>query len=207
MYCKRCHKKIEKKNINCPYCGFNNNNDLEMGVTTEIDLSEIRNIKQTNKHKDNKIIVAIGAILIIIATLVIAYLFNGNQNNNKIDYTTTTTKEVVNTKEYKIDNLVFYYTLEFELENNKLYLIDNHDINIIFNKVDDDEYFNVLNNNEILDTTLNTIDAKTYANDNNYGYLLDIEGKKYHIEINYTDDITEETQASMNKVLKSIIIK
>ena len=208
MYCKQCHKKIEKNVINCPYCGFNNSNDIEMGATRELDLRLINGYKEPpNKHKSNPKIVTAVAIVLIIGILVVAYFVNGTKSDDNNNYTSTTTKEIVNTKEFKIDNLTFYYPLEFDVDNNKLYYIQNSQINITFNKINDTEYFDVMNNNEVLDTTLNEIEAKTYANDNNYGYLLDISNNKYHIVINYTDDIEETVQASINKILKSLIIK
>jgi hypothetical protein len=122
-------------------------------------------------------------------------------------YTTTTTKEVVNTKEFKVGNLRFYYPEEFDVDNNTIFLKDNHDINIVFNIIDEETYVDLLSNNELLDTELNDIEAETYANENNYGYLLDIKNTKYHIVINYTSDITEENQTQINKILKSILIK
>ena len=206
MYCKQCHKKIEKNVINCPYCGFNNSNDFEMGKTRELDLRLINGSKEPpNKHKSNPKIAV--AIVLIIGILVVAYFVNGTKSDDSNNYTSTTTKEIVNTKEFVIDNLTFYYPLEFDVDNNKLYYIQNSQINIVFNKISDTEYFDIVNNNEVLDTTLNELDAKTYANDNNYGYLLDINNNKYHIVINYTDDIEESVQASINKILKSLIIK
>ena len=208
MYCKQCHSKIAKNIINCPVCGFNNSNDFEMGKTTELDLAAINGHREPpNKNKGNPKIVMYVAILLILSTLGINYLVLNSKGNSEIVYTTTTTKEVVNTKEFKVGNLKFYYTLDFDAVDNRLYLIDDQDINIEFNVIDTNTYYEIINDNEILDTLLNDIEAKTYANDNNYGYLLDINETKYHIVINYDDKITEEVQASINKILKSIIIK
>ena len=208
MYCKQCHKKINKSNINCPFCGFNNSNDLEMGKTTEIDLRLINGYKEPpNKHKaDPKLITCI-AILLIGSALGITYFLRDSKANDEIYYTTTTTKEIVSTKELSIGDFKFYYTPEFKKNNTTLYLNDNESINITYSIIDDSEYYEIMNNHETLDTALNTIDAKTYAEDNYYGYLIDYNNKKYHIVINYTDDISEEVQASINKILKSIIKK
>ena len=208
MYCKRCHSKIEKNTINCPVCGFNNSNDFEMGKTTEIDIAAINGYKEThNKNKTNPKIIFSIAIILILSILCIKSFITDTRSYDIDNYTTTTTKEVVNTKEFKVGNLRFYYPEEFDVENNTIFLKDNHDINIVFNIIDEETYVDLLSNNELLDTELNDIEAETYANENNYGYLLDIKNTKYHIVINYTSDITEENQTQINTILKSILIK
>jgi hypothetical protein len=208
MYCKRCHSKIEKNIINCPVCGFNNSNDFEMGKTTEIDIAAINGYKEPpNKNKTNPKIIFSIAIILILSILCIKSFITDTKSYDMDKYTTTTTKEVVNTKEFKVGNLRFYYPEEFDVENNTIFLKDNHDINIVFNIIDEETYVDLLSNNELLDTELNDIEAETYANENNYGYLLDIKNTKYHIVINYTSDITEENQTQINKILKSILIK
>ena len=208
MYCKHCHKRIDQNIINCPYCGFNNSNDFEIGKTTELDLRLINGYKEPpNKHKANPKFITVIAILLIGSALGITYLLRDSKANDEKYYTTTTTNEITSTKAYSIGDFKFYYTPEFSKDNNTLYLNENNSININYNVIDDTEYYEILNNHETLDTALNTIDAKTYAEDGKYGYLIDYNKKKYHIVINYTSDISEEVQASINKILKSITVK
>ena len=208
MYCKKCHKSINQNTIGCPYCGYNNSNDYDIGDTIEIDIAKINGSKKPpKKHKSDPVIVTLVAMIVIGSILVTRYLMYDSKSNDNSYYTTTTTKEVVNTKEFKLDNIRLYYTLEFDKDKNTIYLIDNKEINIKIDTIDNDEYYEIINNNEVLDVTLNTIEAKTYANDNVYGYLLENNKKKYHITVNYTDNISEEIQSSLDKIIKSIKIK
>ena len=208
MYCKKCHQQIEKNTITCPYCGFNNSNDYEIGNTTEIDISKINGYKKPpKKHKSDPVIVTLVAMIVIGTILITRFMMYDAKPKDDNFNATTTTKEVINTKEFKFDNIRLYYTLEFDKKKDTIYLIDNPDINIKIEKVTDERYYEIVNNNETLDTSLNTIDAKTYANENIYGYLIENNKKKYHITVNYVDNISEDTQASVNKIIKSIKIK
>ena len=215
MYCKKCHKTINKNTITCPYCGFNNSNDFEMGQTLELDLTEINKVPPMTREEKihhKKIIIAT-AILLIGAVIVVQLLLFSNKGDPKeitTTTTTTTTKEIIVDKEYKIDNLYFYYKDEdFLLEENKLIYKENNNYNISFSIIDNDTYDEIYNNNDMLETSLNETECVTYASidDKLYGYLLDINNKKYHILVNYEDMEHEEILASINATLKSLIIK
>ena len=208
MYCKKCHKSINKNLINCPYCGYNNSNDFEIGDTTEINIAAINGHKDPpKKNKVNPTMVTMIAILLIGSVLLVRYTLYDSKAHDESYFTTTTTKEVVNTKEYKYDDIRLYYTLDFELKDNVITYIDNNAITIKVETIDDNTYEDIITNNELLDATINEIEAKTYANDNNYGYLLTANNKKYHIIVNYPNNISEEVLSSINKVINSLKIK
>ena len=205
MYCKQCHKKINKNTINCPYCGFNNSNDFEMGKTTEIDLSEINKTPYLTKEEKhhNRIIVIIVAILVI--GVVIILKFNSlNYKGDTPNYTSTTTTEIITNKTYTIGDFIISYNNDFRMENNVLYYKENRSYSISFTIVDAEKYFELSTNNELLDTTLNEIECSTYALDNKYGYLIDYNNKKYHIEVNYLSEDNENIQSKLSNVLKTI---
>jgi hypothetical protein len=208
MYCKKCHKSINKNLINCPYCGFNNSNDYEIGDTTEINIAAINGFKEPpKKNKANPTTVTMIAILLIGSVLLVRYFMYDSKAHDDAYYTTTTTKEVVNTKEYKNGEIRLYYTLDFEVLDNVITNTYDNNITIKVEQIDDKAYDEIVNNNELLDATINEIETKTYANDNNYGYLLDVNNKKYHITVNYPVNTSEETLSSINKIINSLKIK
>lgn len=208
MYCKKCHQLLENGNTICPNCNFDNSKD-------ENTLLQISSKVKTNKQKNNKQPTIF--IIIIIITISLVLILNSFITNTRAKYESnitspsniTTTIEKYNIFQY--DNIKLSYPNTFGSTTSTIFYKDNSNINITFNKINDEEYNNIINSNEILDAKLNTnIETKTYATDTSYGYLLNINNIKYNIIVNFIKDktiYTEDIQSSISKILNSIVIE
>jgi predicted nucleic acid-binding Zn ribbon protein len=201
MECNNCHRSFNKNLTTCPYCGFNNINELNETKSSKIKLNK------NNKRKNDPTMVTIVAIILIGTVLVCRYLMYDSKADDKSYLTNTTTKEVINKNEFKKNDLLLYFPLDFDKEKDTIYYIEDRSINVKVEIIDDEKVNEIITANEILSTNINNIDAKTYANNNNYGYLLTIKNNNYHIIVSYPDNTSEEILKSLNKIIESLKVK
>ncbi len=208
MYCKKCHALLEEDNLICEKCKFNNDKNVITKNKKDLQILD-KEINAGKVHKDYLIPML---IVISVITLAALLLYSIKDTKSDLNQTVTTTSIIVDketTHEFTFNKIRLYYTDSFGSATSTIFYIQNASINITFKNIELEEYKQLLEANECLDSKLGEISAKTYAGDNSYSYLFMVNDEYYNITVNYTNshDMTEQITNEINKTLKTIEIK
>lgn len=205
MYCKKCNRLIKNSSEKCPYCDFDNTVEISV-ITNELKEKKIEK-KETNFNK--RAILIISFLAIIAVSLIVTYTIKDmkkDQPINDINNTLTTTEEKVK-KTFKYQNLTMEYPENFGASSNTIFYKDNSAINIEINSITIEEYNNLIELNEHLDSKIGDFASITYAEDNSYSNLINVDDNYYHIKVNYLNDQTiynEEIQLTISNILSTL---
>lgn len=205
MYCKKCNRLIKNSSEKCPYCDFDNTVEISV-ITNELKEKKIEK-KETNFNK--RAILIISFLAIIAVSLIVTYTIKDmkkDQPISDINNTLTTTVEKAK-KTFKYQNLTMEYPENFGASSNTIFYKDNSSINIEINSITIEEYNNLIELNEHLDSKIGDFASITYAEDNSYSNLINVDGNYYHIKVNYLNDQTiynEEIQLTISNILSTL---
>ena len=209
MYCKKCHTLLEEDNPVCKKCKFDN--DKNVITKNKKDLQNLD--KEINEEKMHKDYIIPMLITISVITLGAILLYSVKDTKSDLKQGPTTTTSIVVDKETKheftFNNIRLYYTDSFGSATSTIFYIQNAAINMSFKNIELEEYKQLLEANECLDSKLGDVTAKTFAGDNSYSYLFMVNDEYYNITVNYSNshDMTEQITNEINKTLKTIEIK
>ena len=209
MYCKKCHTLLEEDNPVCKKCKFDN--DKNVITKNKKDLENVSNEIYASKEHKEYIIPMLITISVLTLGAILLYSIKDTKSDLKQEPTTTTSivvdKETKN--QFTFNNIKLYYTDSFGSATSTIFYIQNAAINITFRNIELEEYKQLLEANECLDSKLGEVTAKTYAGDNSYSYLFMVNDEYYQITVNYSNnhDMTEQITNEINKTLKTIEIK
>ena len=200
MYCKKCNHLLDNSKKVCQHCGYDNS------LVEDNKLKEMK----TTKNEINKHSIFIIATLIFIAvtiSLIITYTIKDIKKESTSNMSSSTTTEEMKTKKFKYDNLIMEYPENFGVASNVIFYKDNSAINIEINSISIDEYNSLIELNEHLDSKIGEVSSITYAEDNSYSNLINIDDIYYHIKVNYINDQTiynEEIQLTISNILNTL---
>lgn len=204
MYCKNCKNLLPENEFICDRCHFDNvfekiiNNDL--------------NIKKTSSKKKNSSFFSVVVLFCILVIGVVFIYTIGETKAISIEniVTTNTTVVIENKKtEFKFKDLVLSYSSLFGNSSNTIFYKNNTDINITINTILEEDYNNILNGNDCLDSLLGEINTKTYAGELFYSHIFKVNETLYEIKVNYVNDINvynESLQNEINRIINSIVL-
>jgi len=214
MYCKKCRKLLKDTEYICPSCGFDNNEEFNIENTAELELQKIVD-EQFRKSKKEE--VKIGPIVCVILGMFLIFLaihFINNRNEQaEIDKYKTTNPSTIPSKKsakFKFKKLNFTYPDSFGSTGATIFYKEYDKINITFKAIDQVEFDNYINSNDMLETKMGDYEVKTFAGDNFYSYLLVYKNVNYLITVNYVNDLTiysENVQLTIHSILDSIEAK
>lgn len=205
MYCKKCNRLIKNSSEKCPYCDFDNTIEINV-ITNELKEKKIEK-KETNFNKRTMLIISF--LVIIAISLIVTYTIKDmkkDQSINDINSTLTTTEEKKK-KTFKYQNLTMEYPENFGASSNTIFYKDNSLINIEINSISIDEYNSLIELNEHLDSKIGDFTSITYAEDNSYSNLINVDENYFHIKVNYLNDKTiynEEIQLTISNILNTL---
>jgi len=209
MYCKKCHTLLEEDNLVCKKCKFDNGKN----VITK-NKKDLQNLdKEINEEIIHKDYILPTFIVVGVLTLGALLLYSVKDTKSDLEQNPETTTSIIVEKETKheftFNKIKLYYTDSFGSATSTIFYIQNAAINITFRNIELDDYKQLLEANECLDSKLGDVAAKTYAGDNSYSYLFMVDDEYYNITVNYSDshDMNEQVTNEINKILKTIEIK
>ena len=205
MYCKKCNRLIKNSSEKCPYCDFDNTVEINI-ISNELKEKKIPK-KDTNINK--RAILIISFLIIISISLVVTYTIKDLKNDKQSDaiFSSITTTEEKRKKLFKYKNLTMEYPENFGASSNTIFYKDNSSINIEINLITIEEYNNLIELNEHLDSKIGDFSSTTYAEDNSYSNLINIDNNYYHIKVNYVNDpsiYNEEIQLTISNILSTL---
>lgn len=208
MYCKNCHNILKDDELICPNCGYDNtalDNTLE--ETKEIMLDQ----KLVNKPIKNTLTIKVIIILLLLVTLFVIAIYIikdsksiDNENNEP------STKEITNIldKEFKFKDLKMNYpSNDFGTSKNTIFYKNNNAFNIEVSSLEENEYNDIINSNELLESKLGNINTLTYAEENSYYHVFNYNNNYYLITVNYIITETVEgtsIQLEIAKILNTL---
>lgn len=208
MYCKKCKNLIDENNLICPKCHFDNSSPFK--ETSEIALKRVtKDLEQTKKTTKAWILPLLILILGICLTTILMYVVKDSKSLNNEHITQPVLKNLKK-ETFKFGDLTLQYPGIFSSSTNSIYLKSNSAINIVFKYIDLEEYNDILNSNDCLDSKIGNIITKTFAGDNFYSHIFKEKNKYYDITINYINDLNiynESLQLDISKILASIETK
>lgn len=205
MYCKKCKNLLPENEFICDRCHFDN--------FFEKELSDDLIIKRTSPKKNNS---SLFSVVVLFCILVIGVIFMYSIGETKAisdEKITTITTEQIMVKERNYDfvfsNIKLSYSQLFGNSSNTIFYKNNTDINITINTITIEEYNNILNSNDCLDSKIGSVPTKTYAGDLFYSHIFALDNSYYEIQVNYVNDFniySESLQKEITKILNSIML-
>lgn len=206
MYCKKCNTLIEKDTSICPNCNFNNDQNLD--ETTEIFLDRVTKEANQVVVKEKKYRTVLVLLMFLVIGISLFYIIKDSKAINDVNNITTTQQIIILNKKFKFKNIIVNYSdLNFGTSSNTIFYKNNNEYNINISIIDENEYNEILNTNELLDSKLGSFDTKTYASDNSYSHIFNYLDEYYLITINYPSDIKDEyamIQSEMSKIINTL---
>lgn len=204
MYCKNCKNLLPENEFICDRCHFDN--CFEKGLSDDLI------IKRTSSKKNNQ---SFFSVVVLFCILVIGVVFIYSIDESKaisdtnISSTTTTLKIEMKTSNFIFQNIKLVYPSIFGASSNTIFYKNNTDINITVNALSHEEYNNIINANDCLDSVINGITTKTYAGELYYSHVFLIDNIFYEIKVNYINDLNiynEALQNEVNKIINSLVL-
>lgn len=206
MYCKKCNILIEKDTSICPNCNFNNDENLD--ETTEIFLNRVTNEANNVIVKEKKHKTVLVLLIFLVIGISLFYIIKDSKAINDVSDITTTQQIIILNKKFKLKNIVINYSdLNFGASTNTIFYKNNNDYNINISLIDENEYNEILNTSELLDSKLGSMETKTYASDNSYSHIFNYLDEYYLITVNYPATSDEENvniQNEMSKIINTL---
>lgn len=198
MYCKRCKTLIDDNTLICPKCKYDN-------LLDKTSSFEFKNINDIEKKKiKKKQITIILLIFVLLISVILIYIIKDNKSIiNNIDQT----QEIQFINNFIFENLVFNYPDTFGTSKNTIFYKNNNEYYININIIDELEYNDIINSNDVSESKLGNFDTITYANDSSYTHILNYNNIYYEITVNYLANENLEntkTQLEMSKIINSI---
>lgn len=204
MYCKKCNRLLKNSSEKCPYCDFDNTINIT-DITNELR----ENIKPKKKKDTQKQVILIIVLMFIISLFfIIIYSIKDLKKDNTLNpLNRSTTTEIKKTKVFKYKNYTMNYPNNFGISKSTIFYKDNSNINIEINNINEDEYNQLKESNEYLESTIGDFNSLTFAEDNSYSHIFIDNNKYYRIKVNYLNDTsvyTEQIQLDISNILNSL---
>ena len=200
MYCRKCKSLLQDGSHICAKCGTDNDATMDLS-----DVVYKLNLKKKKQRPTTVIIL----FLFLAVSIVSFYLIKDSKamlDDEKITIPNTT-QTVQDTKRLKYEDVVLEYPETFGKTASTIFYKNNANIYINIGVIDANEYNNLINGNECLDSLLGSINTKTFAEDGSYSHLFMLNNQYYNLTVHYPNDdkvYTESIQLSISKILNSL---
>ena len=204
MYCKKCHNLIPENEKICPKCGFDNDHELDETKEIYIDQVLAKN-NNINKAKSKSVVIAL--LFILIVSVISIYVVKDSKAIDSTNTTSKTTTEVplILDKEFNFKDIKMRYPSNiFGTSRNTIFYKTNNAFNIEVKLLEENEYNDIINSSELLDSKLGNIETKTYASSNSYSHIFTYLENYYLITVNYVIDETLESTKIQLEIAKII---
>lgn len=206
MYCKNCKNLLPENEFICDRCHFDN--FFEKGLSDDLI------IKRTSPKKNNSSFFSV-VVLFCILVIGIVFIYSIGETkaiSDQISTTSTTTQHILVKErifEFLFSDIKLSYSELFGNSTNTIFYKNNTDINITINTIAMENYNNIINSNDCLDSKIGEIPTKTYAGDLFYSHIFVLNNNYYEIKVNYVNDFNiynEPLQKEISKILNSIVL-
>lgn len=200
MYCRKCKSLLQEGNHICLKCGYDND--------ATVDLSDV--VYKLNLPKKKQKHTTILILFLFLAVSIISfYLIKDSKamlEDEKITIPSST-QTIQDIKKLVFEDVSLEYPETFGKTASTIFYKNDANIYINIAVIDANEYNNLINGNECLDSLLGTISTKTFAEYGSYSHLFMLNNKYYRLTVHYPNDekvYNENMQLSISKILNSI---
>lgn len=200
MYCRKCKTLLQEGNHICLKCGYDND--------ATVDLSDVV-YKLTKPKKKQKHLTILILFLFLSVGIISFYLIKDSKamlDEEKITIPNST-QSIQDIKKLTFEDISLEYPETFGKTASTIFYKNDANIYINIAIIDANEYNNLINGNECLDSLLGKINTKTFAEDSSYSHLFMLNDKYYRLAVHYPNDekvYNETIQLSISKILNSI---
>ncbi len=200
MYCRKCKSLLQEDNHVCLKCGYDND--------TTVDLSDVvykLNLPQKKQRHTTVLIL----FFVLAVGIISFYLIKDSKaimEDDKLSIPKST-QVIQDVKKLKFEDIILEYPETFGKTASTIFYKNNANIYINVDVIEANEYNNLINGNECLDSTLGSINTKTFAEEGAYSHLFMLNNKYYKLVVHYPLDdkiYTETIQLSISKILNSM---
>lgn len=204
MYCKKCHTLISDDESICRTCGYDNSQEENvLEETKEIALNP-KIIKAKEDKKRIKAIIILLLVLLVVGFIVFYIVNDYKKPSEQSSGQTAEEKEDLD-KEFIFENIaVTYPSKSFGASKSTIFYKSNNAYSIEFKAISNSEYENYANNDFKNAEKLGDVSTLTYATQNTYQHIFNVNDAYYLLIVNYDEQETLENTKIQVEMLKII---
>lgn len=204
MYCKKCHTLISDDEVICSSCGYDNSQEENILEETKEIILNPKIIKAKEDKMRIKAIIILLLVLLVIGFIVFYILNDYKKSDEPVLEQTTEEKEDLD-NEFLFENIaVNYPSKTFGASKSTIFYKSNNAYSIEFKTISINEYENYANSNFKNAEKLGDVSTLTYAVQNTYQHIFNVNDAYYLLIINYDEQETLENTKIQVEMLRII---
>lgn len=204
MYCKKCHTLIPDDEIICSSCGYDNSQEENILEETKEIILNPKIIKAKEDKMRIKTIIVLLLVLLVIGFIVF-YIVNDYKKSNEQHLEQTTEEKEDLDNEFLFENIaVNYPSKTFGASKSTIFYKSNNAYSIEFKTISSNEFENYANNNFKNTEKLGDVSTLTYATQNTYQHIFNVNDTFYSLTVKYDEQETLENTKIQVEMLRII---